>query len=249
VRPKVPSKAHPGMARWHRRAPKARLELRLVCPGILQAHPGEYKGAPWLGRGPAATPAGHGRPTPKAHAPGAPLGACALGAPWDSAGAPKRRGLREGAPWLGQGSHCQPTPCTRAVQLCSLIAQLSPSAPARQLRQWISTFLLVYLVYKAGTGCGHRQLLQHAATESSMRTAAYAQLVDEASTSERAHRRATSKHRLRALCRGIHWRWQWWESEAASTADVYGASSTIRSTDQPLGADLLPNPDRSRYKH
>ena len=43
-----------GMAQARPQAPrrKARLELRWVRPGILQAHPGKYKGAPWLGRGP-----------------------------------------------------------------------------------------------------------------------------------------------------------------------------------------------------
>jgi hypothetical protein len=38
----------------------------------------------------------------------------------------------------------------------------------------------------------HRQLVQHASTEASMCTAAYAQLVDEASTGERA---PVSEHR------------------------------------------------------
>jgi hypothetical protein len=61
---------------WHRRAPKAHLELRWVRPGILQAHPEKYKGAPWLGRGPhrqgkGAPPsiARTMRPQPTAHSP------------------------------------------------------------------------------------------------------------------------------------------------------------------------------------
>jgi hypothetical protein len=75
---------------WHRRAPKARLELRWVRPGISQApHPGKYKGAPWLGRGPHQQ--GKGAPPRRTWS----SAGCALGAPLDSAGAgaPERRDL------------------------------------------------------------------------------------------------------------------------------------------------------------
>jgi hypothetical protein len=108
---------------WHRRAPKARLELRWVHPGILQAHPGKYKGAPWLGRGPYHRQGTAGAPPRRTWS----SAGCALGAPWDSAGAPERRGLRGGAPWLGQGSHCASPHPVAGLYSCALKAR--PSLP------------------------------------------------------------------------------------------------------------------------
>jgi hypothetical protein len=176
--------------------------LRWVRPVIVQAHPGTYKGAPWLGRGPAHRQ-GTGAPPRRTWS----SAGCALDQPWDSAGAPERRGLREGAPWLGQGSHCQPTPRTGAVQLRPQGALLAPSSTRSYSSAKLKCACKAVDIYSFASVSGlqsrhglHRQLLQHAATKASMCTAAYAQLVDEASTGER---RASTGC---VLCRGIHWR-------------------------------------------
>jgi hypothetical protein len=67
VRPKVPSKVHPGMAQARPQgAPGAAPLGRWVrAPGVVQAHPGKCKGTPSVRPGP--TPAGHDGRTSKAH--------------------------------------------------------------------------------------------------------------------------------------------------------------------------------------
>ena len=83
----------------------------------------------------------------------------------------------------------------------------------------------------------HRQLLQHAATEASMCTAAYAQLVDEASTGER---RASTGC---VLCRGIHWRWRWWERQQQRMCMVHQARTPHLNHVQ--AGVCTPSPKRS----
>jgi hypothetical protein len=117
---------------WHRRAPKTRLELRWVRPGILQAHPENYKGAPWLGRGPHPHQ-GKGAP------PRRTWSSAGCGQPWDGASGRRRtrtKGLARRSTLAGPGptlpAHASYRGCTAAPsrraprsQLYSLAAQLS----------------------------------------------------------------------------------------------------------------------------
>jgi hypothetical protein len=160
--------------------PKGAPGAPLGAPWDITGAPGEKcKGAPWLGRGPHRQ--GKGAPPRRTWS----SAGCALAQPWDSAGAPERRGLREGAPWLGQAPHCQPTPRTGAVQLRPQGAPLARSSTRLQLSsahkcacKAVGIYILLVLSGLQSRHGLHRQLLQHAATEASMCTAAYAQLVD-----------------------------------------------------------------------
>jgi hypothetical protein len=181
-------------------------------------------------------------------APGAPLGApWALGQPWDSAGVPERRGLREGAPWQGQGSHCQPMPHTGAVQLRPQGAPLAPSSTRQRAHssakpkcacKAVDIYIFASLSGLQSRHGLHRQLLQHAATEASMcacaRPLTPSWWMKCAPASE--HRRATSKHRLRPLpgcpLEVVV------VGQAATTADVYGASSTHATSESRAGRCL-----------
>ena len=139
-------------------------------------------------------------------------------------------GLTVSAHALYRGCTAAPSRRAPRSQLCSLIAQPRSSAPARQ---WISTFLLVYLVYKAGTGCIGSCCSMQRQKPACARPLTPSWWMKRAPASE--HRRATSKHRLRPL--------PGYPLEVAmvgeaATADVYGASSTHATSESCAGRCL-----------
>ena len=238
------ARAHTGMAQarpqgapgaslgapWDNAGAPGGAKARLGCHQRFSSSPyRRAQGARWAGLTasgcalcgrkslPRRTLGWHRRAPKPQGAPGAPLGA-----PWDITGAPgevQRRTLaRPGPTPAGHGR--------------------TPEAHLELRWVWVSSIYIFASLSGLQSRHGlHRQLLQHAATEASMCTAAYAQLVDEASTGER---RASTGC---VLCRGIHWRWRWWERQQQRMYMVHQAHTPHLNRVQ--AGVCTPSPKRS----
>jgi hypothetical protein len=210
VRPEVPSKARPGMAQAR---PQGAPGAPLGAPWDITGAPGEVQRRTLARPGPTPA-AGRARAPPQGAPGGAPLGA-----PWvrpgiaqahPNEGACAKVRLLAGpgptlpahAPYRG----CAAAPPRRAPRSRSQLSSAQKSKVRLQgSRYLVFTFLLVCLVYKAGTGCigscCSMQRHKPACCKGLSATRSGTSPFPPSSKSGRAGRRSWLAHRLQALTR------------------------------------------------